>query len=83
MGISLINFSSNTSNDTNTGSFYRYNPTEKEFNSIISYNGWMVASDSYNLLNRYITNKLKRIVHKIGLSNKVININKRNVNVHK
>ena len=62
---------------------FRYNPTEKEFNSIISYNGWMVASDSYNLWNRYVTNKLKLIVHNIGLSNKVININKRNVNVRK
>lgn len=48
------------------------NPTEKLFNSIISYNGWVIASNSYNLWTKHITNEVKFKMLTIGLNSKAV-----------
>ena len=78
MGIDIMNFSSNTSNDTNTGSFKKFvkhfitSTTEKLFSSMIGYNGWISASNSYNLWTKHITNEVKFKVLSIGLNSKAV-----------
>ena len=47
-------------------------PTEKLFNSIISYNGWVIASNSYNLWTKHITNEVKFKMLTIGLNSKAV-----------
>ena len=47
-------------------------PTEKLFSSMISYNGWIIASNSYNLWTKHITNEVKFKVLTIGLNSKAI-----------
>lgn len=48
------------------------NPTEKLFSSMISYNGWIIASNSYNLWTKHITNEVKFKVLAVGLNSKAV-----------
>ena len=47
-------------------------PSTKNLNSVISYNGWVIASDSYNLWKKYINHKFKQVVVNVKLSNKTL-----------
>jgi hypothetical protein len=51
---------------------FRLQPTKAGISSIISYNGWVVASDSYNLWNKYINPKLRELATYLGYTNKVL-----------
>ncbi len=51
---------------------FRLQPTKAGISSIISYNGWVVASDSYNLWNKYINPKLRELATYLGCTNKVL-----------
>lgn len=48
------------------------NKTEASFNSVISYNGWMIVADTYNLWNDTIDDEFIRIAKQSGLTNKVL-----------
>ena len=47
-------------------------PSTKNLNSVISYNGWVIASDSYNLWKKYINCKFKQVVVNVNLNNKTL-----------
>ena len=47
-------------------------PSARSLNSVISYNGWIIASNSYNLWKKYINYKLKNITVNIDANNKVL-----------
>lgn len=51
---------------------FRLQPTKAGISSIIGYNGWVVASDSYNLWNKYISPKLRELATYLGCTNKVL-----------
>lgn len=47
-------------------------PTSNGISSIVSYNGWVIASDSYNLWKKYINPELIDIMSDLGKINKVL-----------
>lgn len=46
--------------------------TEASFNSVISYNGWMIVADTYNLWSSIIDSEFIDIAKQSGLTNKVL-----------
>lgn len=46
--------------------------TENTFNSTISYNGWMIVADTYNLWNSVIDHEFINVARQSGLTNKVL-----------
>ena len=46
--------------------------TEASFNSVISYNGWMIVADTYNLWSSVIDTEFRNIAVQSGLTNKVL-----------
>ena len=46
--------------------------TEASFNSVISYNGWMIVADTYNLWSSKIDNDFRKIAISSGYNNKVL-----------
>src|SRR5574344_3101727 len=51
---------------------FKQDPSLIKFSSVISYYGWIISSDCYNLWNKYINVKFKTILYNINVSNKVI-----------
>ena len=51
---------------------FKQKPTLIKFSSVISYYGWVISSDCYNLWNKYINVKFKSILCNMNVSNKVI-----------
>ena len=47
-------------------------PSIKSLNSVISYNGWVIASNSYNLWKKYINCKFKQVAVNANLNNKTL-----------
>ena len=47
-------------------------PCTKNLNSVVSYNGWVIASDSYNLWKKYINSKFKQVSVSVNLNNKTL-----------
>ena len=47
-------------------------PSMKNLNSVISYNGWVIASNSYNLWKKYINCKFKQVAVNVNLNNKTL-----------
>ena len=47
-------------------------PSARSLISVISYNGWIIASNSYNLWKKYINYEFKNIIVKIDANNKVL-----------
>lgn len=48
------------------------NPNTKNLNSVISYNGWVMASNSYNLWKKYIDCKFKQFAVSMNLINRTL-----------
>ena len=48
------------------------NPNTKSLNSVISYNGWVIASNSYNLWKKYIDCKFKQFAVNMNLINRTL-----------
>ena len=51
---------------------FKQKPTLIKFSSVISYYGWIITSDCYNLWNKCINVKFKTILCNMNVSNKVI-----------
>ena len=47
-------------------------PSSRSLNSVISYNGWVIASNSYNLWKKYIDCRFKQIAVNTNLINKTL-----------
>ena len=67
------NVTSNVNIDSDTFvKRFKQKPTLIKFSSVISYYGWSITSDCYNLWNKYINVKFKTILYNMNVSNKVI-----------
>ena len=51
---------------------FAQHPTSHGISSIVSYNGWIIASDSYNLWKKYINPELIDLMSDLGNINKVL-----------